>query len=149
MDKILHDLGELLLKAVPTFLLVWLLYFYLKRVFFRPLEGVLAQRRQATEGTRKLAEETSARASEKVTQYEAALRAARAEIYQERETLRQQWGKEHAAALEEARGKAEGLLYDAGMRLTGEVAEAEHDMDGWADYLAAQITGKILAGRAS
>ncbi len=71
MEKILHDLGELLLKAVPTFLLVGLLYVYLRWMFFGPLERVLETRRQATEGARKLAEETFAKAAEKTAQYEA------------------------------------------------------------------------------
>jgi len=53
----LHDLGQLLLRAVPTFLLVFALDFYLKYMFFKPLEKVLQQRYDATEGARKLAAE--------------------------------------------------------------------------------------------
>ena len=55
MDATLHALGEILLKAVPTVLLVVVLHFYLKYVFFRPLKKVLAERYDATEGARKLA----------------------------------------------------------------------------------------------
>ena len=76
MDQILRELAELLLKAVPTFLLVGLLYLYLKWVFFRPLERVLEARRQATEGTRKLAEQTLTKASAQAAHYQAALQAA-------------------------------------------------------------------------
>ncbi len=52
MDAILNPLGGLLLRALPTFLLVLVLHFYLKRVFFAPLDKVLEARRQATEGAR-------------------------------------------------------------------------------------------------
>jgi F-type H+-transporting ATPase subunit b len=41
MDAILASLGELVLRAVPTLLLVVFLHFYLKFVFFAPLDKVL------------------------------------------------------------------------------------------------------------
>src|SRR5690348_10440863 len=81
MDEILHQLAELLLKAIPTFVLVVLLHFYLKFVFFKPLAKVLQQRYEATEGARKAAEQSMERAAAKTKEYEAAMRAARSEIY--------------------------------------------------------------------
>ena len=36
MDAVLNSLGELLVKALPTFILLLLLHFYLKWVFYRP-----------------------------------------------------------------------------------------------------------------
>src|ERR1035437_5121817 len=59
MEATLHALGGILLKAVPTFLLLVLLHFYLKGVFFKPLQKVLRQRYEATEG--EFAELTAAR----------------------------------------------------------------------------------------
>ena len=44
MEETLRALGEILLKAAPTFVLVFLLYLYLTRMFFRPLEEVLKKR---------------------------------------------------------------------------------------------------------
>src|SRR3954452_6008069 len=82
MDAMLHALGGILLRAVPTFLLVVLLHFYLKSMFFKPLKKVLDQRYEATEGARKLAEQAMQEASARTAQYEAAVRAAKAEIYQ-------------------------------------------------------------------
>ena len=76
MDATLLALGGILLKAVPTFLLVILLNFYLKAVFFKPLEKVLRQRYEATEGARKLAAESMERAAARTAEYEAAMRAA-------------------------------------------------------------------------
>src|ERR1044071_8128227 len=107
MDVILHQLGQLLLKAVPTFLLVILLQFYLKRVFFRPLEKVLHQRYEATEGARKAADESLARAAAKTAEYEAALRAARTEVYQSQEQLHKQLQEREAAQIAEARARAD------------------------------------------
>ena len=90
MEATLNALGQILLKAMPTFVLVFLLYFYLKRMFFRPLEGVLRKRYEATEGARKLADESLAKAAAKAEEFEAAMRAARGEVYQEIGQLRKQ-----------------------------------------------------------
>ena len=76
MDLILADLGKLLLRAVPTFLLVLVLHFYLKRIFFHPLDRVLEARREATKGARHAAEASLEQATQRSAEYEAAVRAA-------------------------------------------------------------------------
>src|SRR6266446_5372445 len=103
MDETLRALGGILLRAIPTFLLVVLLHFYLKFIFFKPLQRVLGQRYEATEGARKMAESSLARAAEKAAEYEAALRAARGETYKELEQMRRQLQEERAAGVREAR----------------------------------------------
>ena len=65
----LHALGGILLRAVPTFLLVVLLHFYLKSMFFKPLAKVLQARYEATEGARKLAEQSLEQAAAKTAKY--------------------------------------------------------------------------------
>jgi len=55
MEATLQALGQILLRAVPTFLLVIFLNFYLKNIFFKPLRNVLRQRYEASEGARKRA----------------------------------------------------------------------------------------------
>src|SRR5258708_31006400 len=103
MEETLRALGEILLKAVPTFVLVFVLYLYLARMFFRPLEEVLKRRYEATEGARKLADESLAKAAAKTAEYEAASRAARGEVYNELGQLRRQLQAHHPAAIENAR----------------------------------------------
>ena len=76
----LHALGGILLRAVPTFLLVIVLHFYLKSIFFKPLEKVLHQRYEATEGARKLAEQSLQQAAAKTASYETQLRTAKVRI---------------------------------------------------------------------
>jgi len=87
MDQILQQLLDLLLPlfwgALPTVLVVFFLFFFLRWAFWRPFERVLAERQAATEGARKYAETILSTASEKLHQYEEALRQARAEIYRE------------------------------------------------------------------
>ena len=50
-------LGDILVKAIPTFILVWILYSYISRMFLKPLQKTLQQRQESTEGLRKAAEE--------------------------------------------------------------------------------------------
>jgi F-type H+-transporting ATPase subunit b len=144
MDATLRALGEILLKAVPTFLLVLLLYAYLTRVFFRPLQKVLEKRFEANEGARKLAEESQAKATAKMAEYEAAMRAARGEVYQEIGKLRSQLHAERNAALEVARQQAETQIAAVKSELEGEVAVLKQDLAAQSDLLATQIAESIL-----
>src|SRR4051812_3696492 len=103
MDATLHQLAQILLQGLPTFFLVLFLHFYLKSVFFKPLEKMLHERKEATEGARKQAADSLARAEAKAAAYEESIRAARSEIYQEQEALRRKWRDEQTAQLSDAR----------------------------------------------
>ena len=107
MDATLHALGGILLKSVPTFLLVIFLNFYLKAVFFKPMGKVLQKRYEATEGAKKLAEKSLAHAAARAAEYEAAMRAARGEVYQAQEKLHREFEERLAAELAAARQRAE------------------------------------------
>src|SRR5260221_9023326 len=147
MDETLRQLGGILLRAVPTFLLVVLLHFYLKFIFFKPLARILRQRYDATEGARKLAEASLAKASEKAAEYEAALRAARAETYKELEQLRRQLQDDRAVAVREARTRAEATVSKAKATLATEVESLKKDLEVESDAIADQMANKILRGR--
>ena len=144
MDAILHQLGELLLRAVPTFLLVVVLHFYLKNMFFKPLEKVLHQRYEATEGARKLAEESMARASQKIAEYEAAMRSARAEVYQAQEQIHKQLEERESAELAQARRRSETLIQEARAALAQDVDAAKASLAADSEMLADRITEAIL-----
>ena len=147
MEETLHALGEILLKAVPTFVLVFLLYLYLSRVFFRPLEDVLKKRYEATEGARKLADESLAKAAAKTEEYEAAMRRARGEVYQENHELRRQLSADRTAAIERARQQAEERIGTAKVQLEEEVVRLKQSLAGESDALASQIADSILKRR--
>jgi F-type H+-transporting ATPase subunit b len=149
MDATLHDLGRLLLKAIPTVLLLLIVHLYLKRMFFGPMRDVLAKRREATEGARKSAEAMLAKASEKAAALEAALRKARDEIYQEQEEARRQWIGEQNARLEEARRSSRDLIHQAKQQLDAEAAAAKRDLAATTAALADQIAQSLLEGKAA
>jgi len=144
MDAILHQLGELLLKAVPTFVLVVLLHFYLKSVFFKPLEKVLHKRYEATEGARKSAAESLERAAAKTAGYETALRNARSEIYKSQEQLHKQMAEQHAAQLLAARQRADAAVKEAKAQIAAEAESAKQRLAADSETLANQIAESIL-----
>jgi F-type H+-transporting ATPase subunit b len=149
MDETLRQLGGILLRAVPTFILVVLLHFYLKFIFFKPLERVLRERYDATEGARKLAETSLAKASDKAAEYEAALRLARNEIYKELEQLRRKLQEERTASVHESRSRAEAAITEAKAALRAEVEGLKKGLEAESDALADRIANKILRGRAA
>jgi F-type H+-transporting ATPase subunit b len=144
MDAMLHALGGILLRAVPTFLLVVLLHFYLKSMFFKPLQKVLDQRYEATEGARKLAETRQKEASDKAARYEAAVRAAKAEIYQAQDKLHKQLQEREAEAVLAARRSADAAVNSAKALLAQDVEAARATLAGDSDALAGRIAESIL-----
>jgi F-type H+-transporting ATPase subunit b len=144
MDVILHQLGELLLKAVPTFLLVVLLHFYLKSIFFKPLEEVLHKRYEATEGARKHAEESLQRAAAKTAEYEGAIRNARSDIYRSLEQFHKQLAEKYSAQLVEARQRAEATVKDAKAQLAADTEAAKSTLHSESEALANQIAESVL-----
>lgn len=147
MDAILADLGSLLVRALPTFLLLLVLHFYLKWIFFRPLDRVLEARRQATEGARAAAQASLATADRKSADYEAAIRAARGEIYREQEETRRQWRDEQSATAEQSRRSAAETIKDARAQIAEEAAQAKLSLASESERLASQIAAAILPGR--
>ncbi|MGA2119522.1 MAG: ATP synthase F0 subunit B [Bryobacteraceae bacterium] len=144
MDATLHALGEILLKAVPTVLLVVVLHFYLKFVFFKPLKKVLDERYDASEGARKLAAESLERAAAKTAGYEAKLRAARAEVYQAQERFYKEMQERQAAQVAEARRNAEQMLRAAQAQIGLEAAQAKAALAAESDALAARIAEAVF-----
>jgi F-type H+-transporting ATPase subunit b len=144
MGDTLHALGGILLRATPTFFLVFLLTVYLKKVFFKPLEKVLEDRYQATEGARKLAEETTQRASVKAAEYEAAVRAARTQIYQAQEQTLQELQEKRAADAAAARERAGAQAREAKTLLAADVEAAKAALAAEVEPLANEIAASLL-----
>jgi F-type H+-transporting ATPase subunit b len=149
MDQVLRALGGLLLNAIPTFVLVIALHFYLKRVYFRPMARVLAERAEATEGARRQASDMLAQASAKAAEYDENLRNARSEIYREQEQYRDRLRQDQAQALTQARESSNAAVKQATARLAEEAALARQSLAAQADSLANEIVQTILHRRAA
>ena len=118
MEQTLQALSGILVKAIPTVVLVLLLHFYLKAMLFGPLEKILKQREELTDGARKAASASLAEAERKTAEYEAKLRDARAEVYREQEETRRKWLDRQATQVAEARAAMEVSLREAKAQIT-------------------------------
>ena len=144
MESTLHDLGGLLLKAIPTVVLLLVVYAYLRWMFFRPLEKVLAARQQATKGTEEKAAALLVKADQTAAAVQDQLRKAREEIYQEQEEARRQWTSDQAAQIERARLSARDAVHQAQAQLESDAAAAKRELAATADSLAEQIARTLL-----
>lgn len=139
-----HQLGELFLGAVPTALILIVLYFILKSLFFKPLLAVMAEREKRTVGAQKAAEAAKAAAAEKVKQYQEALKQARAKVYAEQEAARKKLLDERAALLKASRNLAASEVKAAKDRIAKDFAAAKRELGADVPQLAAEIAIRVL-----
>jgi len=144
MSDLVHQIGELFLRAVPVAVIVLLFYILMRSLFFQPLLKVMAERDARTLGAQKAAEAAQAAAAEKVRQYEEALKQARAKVYAEQEADRKKLMDERVATLKDARGKADAEVHAAKERIAGEFAGAKKEIEATSAQLAAEIARRIL-----
>ena len=142
--KSLIALGEILWASVPTFLLVWILYFYATRFFFKPLQKTLRKRHDATGGLRERAEANLASAERKMAQYEEALRTARRQLYHQQEQERQRSLDQRAERIRQAQQQVEGMVARAKQEIRQEVEEAKKRLVAETEQIAGSIKRAIL-----
>jgi F-type H+-transporting ATPase subunit b len=144
LDLILHQLAELFLRSIPTAVLFLLLLAAYRVLVYTPLVKVLAERRERTTGAMARAEAAIRAADARAQEYEAKLRAARAEIFHAREQRVQAMQRERDRVLEEARHAAHETVRSARERLDAEATVARDALDSKADALAAEILRVII-----
>ena len=144
MSDLVHQVGELFLRAVPVAILVLIFYFLMRSLFFQPLLKVMAERDARTLGAQKAAEAAQAAAVEKERQYQEAFKQAHAKVYGEQEAERKKLMDERAVILKEARAKADAEVNTAKDRVATEFSGAKKDVEGLTGQLAAEIARRIL-----
>jgi F0F1-type ATP synthase membrane subunit b/b' len=147
--EILNQLGDLFLSAVPTVILVFLFYLFLRWSFFGPLERVLSERHKRAVGARQEAEASRVAVQEKLRAYNEALRKARGEIFVEQEIVRRRVLDERQASVSAARSAAQQELQAAKKALAAEVEAARVQLEQGSAVLAGEIAETILAGAPS
>src|SRR5271170_1908858 len=144
IDELLRQLGDLALGSVPTMILFVLLVLAYRFVLYGPLMRTLAERRERTLGAVEKAHAAIAAADAKTQEYEAKLRAARAEIFHRREQRVKQWNAQRESALASARLAARERVAAAIAALDTEAAAARRQIEASVDQLAGQILRAIL-----
>jgi F-type H+-transporting ATPase subunit b len=144
MDTTLRQVGELLLGAIPTIVLLLLLYAIYNLLVRKPLVRILNERRERTEGAISKARADVAAAETKTQDYEQHLREARLVIYKAQEARRQQAQQARAEAMAQARARAQEQIREARAAIEQDVAVARGGLQAEVDRLASEIIRSIL-----
>jgi F-type H+-transporting ATPase subunit b len=144
MDQTLQQLGELLLGAVPTVILLALLYALYTTIVHKPLRRVLEERRSKTEGAVEKSKADIAAADARTSEYEHKLREARAKVFRAQEAKRQAALQARTKAINEARTKAQAQVQAAKADIEHDRAAAETGLQGEAGALAHEIMRRVL-----
>lgn len=144
MEQTLRQLGELLLGAIPTMVLLLLLYGLYHVILHKPLEAVLAERRKRTQGAVEQARADIAKAAERAKEYESRLREARLAIFKLLDNRRKQAVEARAAAVAQARERAQQQIAQSKAELEREAAGARATLQIESERIANQIIGTIL-----
>jgi F-type H+-transporting ATPase subunit b len=144
MDQTLQQLGELLLGAVPTVILLTLLYALYTAIVHKPLRRVLDERRSKTEGAVEKSRADIAAADARTSEYEQKLREARAAVFRAQEARRQAAVQARSNAVNEARAKAQAQVQSAKAGIETDREGAEKGLQGEAAALAQEIVRRVL-----
>jgi len=141
---IFQQLGELFLEAVPTVIIVFLFYLFIRWAFFGPIQKAMAERSARIEGARAEAAKVEAEARQELDAYNEALKKARAEIYAEQEAARQAVLEDRAKLLKAMRSRAMEEVAAAKKKIAAEFDTARAELERQAPELAGQIARAIL-----
>ena len=144
MDQTLHQLGELLLGAVPTVILLALLYALYTSIVHKPLQRVLEERRSKTEGAVEKSRADIAAAEARTAEYEQKLREARAAVFRAQEAKRQAALQARSHAVADARSRAQAQVQAAKTDIEKDRFAAEKGLHGEAAALAQEIVRRVL-----
>ena len=139
-----QQLGELLLRSIPTIILLLITLGLYRLLVYSPLSRVLAERYRRTEGALAQAKADIAAAEARTAEYEQRLREARTAIFKAQEQRREQALQARYAAAVEARRASEARIAEERRQLDGQKAEAQRGLQSQAEQLAAEIIRVVL-----
>jgi F-type H+-transporting ATPase subunit b len=144
MEETFRQLGELLLGAVPTVILLALLYALYKQIVHKPLQRVLEERRGRTEGAIEKSRADIAAAEARTAEYEQHLREARATIFRAQEARRHAAIEARSNAVNEARTRAQRQVQTARQNIEADRTAAEKSLQRDVATLAEEIVRRVL-----
>lgn len=144
MEQTLKQLGELLLGAIPTVVLLLALYGLYHVILHKPLESILAERRKRTQGAVEQARADIAIAATRATEYETRLREARLAVFKALDNRRKQAIEARTAAVAQARERSHQQIATAKAELDQETANARATLHAESDRIASQIIQAVL-----
>ncbi len=144
MDEILNQLGGLILGSVPTIILFLLLIVAYGLLVRGPLDAILAERRARTTGAVEQARGAIEAAEAETSVFENKLRAARTEIFQQRDAKLKQWTGERDQALAKVRETNQQRISAARETIQASSVSARQQIEAMSSELSAQILRAVL-----
>lgn len=144
MEELLKQVTGLLVGAIPTVVLLLLVFAAYRILVHKPLEAVLAQRHARTAGAIEKARADISAAEARTAEYEQRVREARMAIFKTQEARRQAAQEARAAAMAEARAAAEAQVRQARATLERDAGAARQGLEAESEKLAAEIIRSIL-----
>ena len=132
--------GTLLLHIILILLMVYLL----NATLYKPINQILASREKRTRGRLSEAQEIMQSVTEKISDYEASLRQARAEAYGFAETQRTEAMAERQQRVNEMREQLAASSAKEKEAIQQQAAEAREALQKDAVQIAAEIGGRVL-----
>ena len=131
-------------SLIVIFFLFILFVFLMNRLLFKPIGRVLDEREALTDGAKAEARAATHHYSSRLSDYEAAIRGARAEGYRKLEQERATRLDERRKAVEEARNAALSEIEQAKAEIAHQTDEARGALAQESRQIAEQISRSIL-----
>jgi len=135
---------QLDLSLVLIVILVWSLYFILKKFFFDPINQILSKRHAAIEGTQQEAREKLAEVGKQSKAYAQSMKEARLESYRKQEAFRAEAMKERGRVIASGRKEAEQLIGAARQEIQSQVTTAKKVLESEVNEIADGIAKSVL-----
>lgn len=144
MNDLLGQLGNLFLGAIPTGVLLGLVWLGYRVIVHGKLVGVLSERRERTEGAVEKARAAMAAVEARSTEYEQRIQDTKLAIYKAQELRRRKLLEARVAQLAEAR-KAAGTHVQSGRQaIDADVKRAKAGLETQVNSLVSQIVRAVL-----
>jgi F-type H+-transporting ATPase subunit b len=140
----LEQLKQLFIHSVPTVIFVIVLFVILDRLLFRPIANVMKKRQDETTGALERARKQASEAEAKSRAHQAAIQAARLQIYSVRQEDRQKALAERDSSLKAARERSDKLVQEAQASIASESATAREQLTTSSESLARELMERIL-----
>ena len=144
MDETLRQIGGLLLGSIPTVICFLLLYGLYTVLVHKPLARVSSERRARTQGAMEKARADVASAEARTAEYEQRMREARLALFKAQEVRRAKASRARAAAIADARERAQHQINQARTEIESEKTVAKGSLEAEAGRLAAEIIRTVL-----
>jgi F0F1-type ATP synthase membrane subunit b/b' len=132
------------LSVVLVVLMVWALYFVLKKSFFDPINQILTTREAASQGALAEARAQMTMVEKKSADYAEALKQARLESYRQQEAFRAEAVQQRSQIVAQGRQGSEQLIGSARSAIQSQVASAKKTLESEVAGIADGIVKGIL-----